>query len=526
MTVEDILGYFEHEGPTEEQQQEADKFQPVYFLAANTSGIARCTRCQQDISINAARHLDHIACPNCRYPGTVIQKWRYRGKYIDKLRRNVLTYHLEKSPINPDAVLCKAVYSMYEVNKVDTVLETTRFVDAWYVFIPEKGGYEATWNRPWFPQYDGGIKRGKYPYSANSTRYLKSLKRCTSRHKVYDPRNMADREVQVITLDEKQWREIARGQKLQYVCDFYADALAEERNFVELMNKIARWPLAMEQMGKVGFRSMLLEAVSRGYGIGSIFNMRGKNLATMLKTNMSKRDISYLQFTAISLQNYQSWTRLRESKYGYGLSLEEFMGIAYKGYSETMLREALNHTPLKKITHYLDKQNAKFPEVKNDLGLYTDYIEDCVKLNMDLDTKAVLFPGNLALMHTNLSAQAIYEANKELEDEYHKRYGELLDSYSYRDDTYSIVVPDRVSDLIREGKVQHICVGMYVDRVAKGKTDVVYIRKNNAMDTSFCTMEITDGVIIQVRAKRNEKPPEDTMEFVEKFRREKLEKGA
>ncbi len=86
--------------------------------------------------------------------------------------------------------------------------------------------------------------------------------------------------------------------------------------------------------------------------------------------------------------------------------------------------------------------------------------------------------------------------------------------------------PDRVSDLIREGKVQHICVGMYVDRVAKGETDVVYIRKNNAINASFCTMEITDGVIIQVRAKHNGKPPEDTMEFVEKFRREKLEKGA
>ncbi len=526
MTVEDILGYFEHEGPTEEQQQEADKFQPVYFLAANTSGIARCTRCQQDISINAARHLDHIACPNCRYPGTVIQKWRYRGKYIDKLRRNVLTYHLEKSPINPDAVLCKAVYSMYEVVKDKDELHTTRFIDAWYVFIPGEGGHEATWNRRWYPQFDSYLKRDWR--SVERARSAKVPKRCTGRHKVYEARNLAETKLQVEGVGKNKWLEVTKGQQLQYVCGFYADALANEYDFVELMDRIAKWPLAMEQMGKVGFRPMLLKAIFYGYAIGGIFNMRGKNLEAMLRIKLSKKDMAYMQreSESVSLQSYQRWTRVKKSKYGKDLSLEEFMGIAYKGYNETMLREALDHAPLQRIIDYLNKQNAKFPESENDLGLYSDYIEDCIKLNIELNTKAVLFPNNLNQMHTNLNAQIQYKANEKLEIEYQKRYEKLLDSYSYRDDTYSIVVPDRVSDLIREGKVQHICVGMYVNRVAKGKTDVVYIRKNNAMDTSFCTMEITDGVIIQVRAKRNEKPPEDTMEFVEKFRREKLEKGA
>ena len=66
-----------------------------------------------------------------------------------------------------------------------------------------------------------------------------------------------------------------------------------------------------------------------------------------------------------------------------------------------------------------------------------------------------------------------------------------------------VIVPEHVSDLISEGEKQHNCVGGYMDRVAKGLTDVVFIRKDKAPEQSYITMEIHNGRIIQARTKNN-----------------------
>ncbi len=518
MTENEILSYFANEGPTEEQQREADEFQPVYFFATDDRpNVALCSHCDRLTDATGHGHLEKCWCDNCGEYGTMVHLWRYRKNYIVPLRRNIMTYHLEKSPIDPDVVTCKAVYSMYEVFKDEVAITTTRVVDAWYAFIPGKGGYEVAYDRRWYPQWD----------HENTERRRSTRSRCTGRHNVYAPRTRKDTNVDVVTPMAKEWREVTQGQKLQYVCDFYATTLATKYSFIELMDKVARWPLAMEQIGKIGLGNVLSNTICNGFCVGRTFNMRGKNLESMLRIKLTHKDMTYIrEHDGISLKDFQQWRTLKKSRHGKHLELMLFMAYGAGYYNETYLREALNHVTFERILNYLEKQSMKFQAIRIDLGLYADYIHDCMKLNINLNDKSVLFPGDLSQMHINLSNQIRYKGNEKLEKRYHKRYKKLLDGYSYQDDTYSIVVPDKVTDLIREGEVQHICVGMYVERVAKGETDVVYIRKNTALDASFCTMEIRNGAIVQVRAKHNEKPPADTMEFVEKFRREKLGKGA
>lgn len=86
------------------------------------------------------------------------------------------------------------------------------------------------------------------------------------------------------------------------------------------------------------------------------------------------------------------------------------------------------------------------------------------------------------------------------------------------------MVPKKINDLIREGKDMHNCVGGYISRVASGKTDVVYIRKVAEINKSLGTMEICDGRIKQARGKYNQDLPKEVQDFVDKFRKEVLEK--
>ena len=88
-----------------------------------------------------------------------------------------------------------------------------------------------------------------------------------------------------------------------------------------------------------------------------------------------------------------------------------------------------------------------------------------------------------------------------------------------------IYVPKKLEELIEEGVAMHSCVGNYVDRVAEGKTIVVFIRSAEDCAERIGTMEISlDGrSIIQARAKFNKNLPPEAAEFVRKFRAAKID---
>ena len=139
--------------------------------------------------------------------------------------------------------------------------------------------------------------------------------------------------------------------------------------------------------------------------------------------------------------------------------------------------------------------------------------------------KAVLFPKDLRTAHAHTMAQIKYKQNQALETEYEKKRRPVMKrKYEWAAMGMVVIVPEHVSDLISEGEKQHNCVGSYMERVAKGRTDVVFIRKDKAPEKSYITMEIHKGKIIQARTKNN--GPLDALgeRFVEAFRAEKLEK--
>ena len=63
-----------------------------------------------------------------------------------------------------------------------------------------------------------------------------------------------------------------------------------------------------------------------------------------------------------------------------------------------------------------------------------------------------------------------------------------------------------------------------MERVAKGETDVVFVRREAEIERPYITMEIHDRVIFQARGKNNGAPDAAGRAFIEAFEAAKLTK--
>lgn len=100
------------------------------------------------------------------------------------------------------------------------------------------------------------------------------------------------------------------------------------------------------------------------------------------------------------------------------------------------------------------------------------------------------------------------ERNKEEQERLNKLAAKLYDQrkekFEYADDNFSIVVPKEMNKITKEGVYLHHCVGGYISRVAEGKTNILFLRKNEEIDIPFFTIEVNNhNEIIQIHGLYN-----------------------
>lgn len=102
--------------------------------------------------------------------------------------------------------------------------------------------------------------------------------------------------------------------------------------------------------------------------------------------------------------------------------------------------------------------------------------------------------------------------------EIEKRMLEMNSLMNFKMNGLMVMAPHEAKDIRIEGRTLHHCVGTYVERVAKGKTNIFFVRKEETPEVPYFTMEINmDGVMIQCRGKYNCSMPDDVKAFAEAF---------
>ena len=510
MTVDEVLSHFPDEVPAE-FLHETDNVRPIYLFQTDKEGNTVCGNCGSNFS-KYHKHLEIGECPCCHKRACVVHMTKYHKPEALKLRQGCLTYHWAPSVINPDILTCTVILSFYWFSTTEPwASEPYRYVDARYIFLPGKGGYCISRKSKFYPDsFYGGKYFARWSPPPDETDWV-LRKSCRDRINAYT----ATTKIGFATYPQGI-ADAVEGHALQYVYASMKECINTAFRPVQVLHTIAKYPLQIEYLAKCGFKNVLSTSLKAGYGLGAVFNMRANTLKGILRGKFPKEDMEYIKQHHIGIYILRKYQKIRRHPAGAGITLE-IVDKELDLWSFYTLEAIMKHVKLTKALSYIKKE-------KSSITTYADYLRDCEELEMDFTEKATLFPKDLEQLHVKLQKQIKRKRDEEAERKWIARQKKLKAKYSFKADGYAIVVPKKINDLIREGKDMHNCVGGYISRVASGKTDVVYIRKVAEINKSLGTMEICDGRIKQARGKYNQDLPKEVQDFVDKFRKEVLEK--
>ena len=85
-------------------------------------------------------------------------------------------------------------------------------------------------------------------------------------------------------------------------------------------------------------------------------------------------------------------------------------------------------------------------------------------------------------------------------------------------DKYAFIFPKNESEIVREGKHLHHCVGRYTkEHFVYGSSIIVFVRDKTDRETPLYTLELKNDRIIQLRGERNKAADEEAKKEAEQF---------
>ncbi|MDE6518226.1 MAG: PcfJ domain-containing protein, partial [Acetatifactor sp.] len=211
------------------------------------------------------------------------------------------------------------------------------------------------------------------------------------------------------------------------------------------------------------------------------------------------------------------------------------------------------HMSIRKFIKYMDRQRSNLPEHKEHpcnaawcaprnytkgerikVGYqnlsrdWLDYISWCAELKYNMNDMYVLLPPNFGKAHDRTMKE--YQAFKdEQERNRQEKIEELIKealaaaegipAMMMKAKGLMVILPQSGAEIKEEGRRLHHCVGNYVERVAKGETMILFVRKVAEPDIPYFTLEFRDGKVVQCRGKNNCSMTNDVQAFVKAFER-------
>ena len=86
-----------------------------------------------------------------------------------------------------------------------------------------------------------------------------------------------------------------------------------------------------------------------------------------------------------------------------------------------------------------------------------------------------------------------------------------------------LIVPKSGDEIRAEGEALHHCVGGYVSKVARGETNIFFIRRADKPNEPYFTMEWKNNTVVQCRGSHNCSMPPEVIAFVKVFEKKMLE---
>ena len=165
------------------------------------------------------------------------------------------------------------------------------------------------------------------------------------------------------------------------------------------------------------------------------------------------------------------------------------------------------------ICHYMKRQlkDKHYRRASHMLTTWADYLSMAARFHLDVNNEIVFRTRKLRQRHDELVARS--NQDKELSVQIgeailkHPQVESILQSlvskYSYMGEEYLVTVPTGVEDIIQEGHYLNHCIASserYWDRIERGESYLLFLRKTSAPQTPYYTMEVEPcGTVRQLR---------------------------
>jgi len=206
------------------------------------------------------------------------------------------------------------------------------------------------------------------------------------------------------------------------------------------------------------------------------------------------------------------------------------IGLVKREFQTSELYENRKKENFVRLATYFDKQKKRMKEDSNYINhsikwMYSDYIKQLEKLGYPLNDY-YRYPKNLKESHDRISEEYLAmkdkirkEADKERQEKFEKEFLPRLEKMCWRDSRYLIRPLRNRTEFNKEGRNNHNCVASYYETATEGGTSIFVLRKIEAEEESFVTVEIDlqKGKLKQCYGKGNRLPEKEVKEWVEKW---------
>ncbi len=285
----------------------------------------------------------------------------------------------------------------------------------------------------------------------------------------------------------------------------------KSRTPAQIFNAVSNCP-AIESMAKMGLNNIARRYLDLTYwdkktelecSPARLLGINKDVLAEFIKIDVTPEQLAFWRKNKLKLSEMEDFKLLcarykqKYSKIGdimseYGISLQA-------------------------ATNYIERQRTFVHGYLDILMYWADYLYTASLIGINLSDHNAKFPRDIRKEHDRCTALYTVNKNEHLETGLQSR-GELLAELSYTDDSFVIEPLRTVLDFVNESSVLNHCVKTYVENCARGSTNIFGLRKKNALDTPYYTVNIDNsGKLIQNRGRNNCPPTEEVREFVTKW---------
>lgn len=296
-------------------------------------------------------------------------------------------------------------------------------------------------------------------------------------------------------------------------------------NLLGLLYQYSRYPVLTERLIKEGNGDLVAEQVEWNCTAGLDY----KQVVPYKAMRLTKQEYRMLKTQDnICCSTLKATKALK--KYGCKMTDENFRFflVFQHSWSQQKCYKALDvlrrHLPPQKAVNWVNRQAAGgYGTPANVLSDYSDYMDQCSRLGLDVNRKEVAVPQNLRDLHRQYSEELTRRANEKKAKEQAERAKNLAKDlpklkrkYTYASSGLFIRPAEGPEDLLKEGCAQHNCVySCYTEKYLDRKTDILFVRKQSDPDQSYVTVEFKNGAVIQCRADHNRPAPPDVQEFMQ-----------